>query len=238
MAKATDRPDRWAGVTAIGGLVSVVLLGLTLYLTNDFNRQQLAANDRGQRSQRMVTAVEQLASGKVQIRLGGVYGLAAVMHESDADRTAVIDVLNTFIRTSTAPASDRSRPARAEPSDPDVRAAVTVLAHRPKPAELPALDFTDAVLGLHGQRLSGGDLTGAYLRNADLRYADLSGTELKWADLTSVDLFGADLRNARLSDTTGLTTPLLKCVWVDEKTTLPTGVEPPPPGPPAGRKGC
>lgn len=51
---------------------------------------------------------------------------------------------------------------------------------------------------VEGDRLSGTNLSGAYLIHADLREADLSGAMLVYADLRGADLTGAILCGANL----------------------------------------
>ena len=78
------------------------------------------------------------------------------------------------------------------PSPADVRAAVSVVGHRPEPDSNP-LDFSNSLLGLNDADLPDADLFGADLFGADPAGADLAGAKLPHADLS-----GADLRTANL----------------------------------------
>jgi hypothetical protein len=62
---ALTKPDRWQRFTAVAGIVSVLLVGVGLVLTNDFNRDQLALQQttaqqqqdlalKGQRAERFI----------------------------------------------------------------------------------------------------------------------------------------------------------------------------------------
>src|SRR4051794_31184239 len=64
-------PDWWQRGTATGGLLSVLLVAIGLYLTNNFNRDQIRLQQdstqqqqdlavKGQRADRFVKAIEQL----------------------------------------------------------------------------------------------------------------------------------------------------------------------------------
>jgi Pentapeptide repeats (8 copies) len=201
-------PDWWQRGTAIGGLFSVVLVGVGLYLTNDFNRDQLALQRRsteqhqrlvlqGQRADRLVRAVDQLGQNgddRLSVRLGGIYALEALMRDSATDENTVIEVLCAFVRDN-LPREDDAPP---EEATADVRAAVTVLARRPDPRGHFALDFSDTA-GLAGISLAETDLVRADLRRADLRGADLRGTDLHRADLRGTDLRGAIVDAAQLA---------------------------------------
>jgi uncharacterized protein YjbI with pentapeptide repeats len=213
--KATA-PDRWQRGTAIGGLVSVLLVAVGLYLTNDFNRDQYAlqqdSNERqqelalnGQRADRFVKAIDQLGqegNDKLGIRLGGIYALETLMRDSPNDEDTIIEVLCAFVRTHAArrPPSD---PERVPESPVDVRAALQVLGRRPEPDKHQDLDFSNALLGLqridlNSANLAGADLRGADLTDADLPFAVLDNADLDDADLASANLIRADLEWARL----------------------------------------
>ena len=198
--------DWWQRGTAIGGLASVLLVAVGLYLTNDFNRDQLqlqrdssnAQQDlalKAQRADRFIAAVDQLGQEGEQhigIRLGGIYALETLMRDSSEDENTVIEVLCAFVRTH-AP-RPKSIPKDVSESPADVRAAVTVLSRRPNPSKHANLDFSNTLLGLSGMDLTGGDLSGA-----NLRQADLGNTKLLYAQLSGSDFTGADLSNSNLS---------------------------------------
>ena len=199
-------PDWWQRGTAIGGLVSVLLVAVGLYLTNSFNRDQLRAQRdstsaqqalalKGQRADRFVAAVDQLGqegANKLSIRLGGIYALETLMRDAPDDENTVIEVLCAFVRTHAAAPETSSA---HEPDSPaDIRAAVSVLGRRPDPGGHANLDLSNTRLGLHSMRLAGADL-----RNADLGRADLSGADLHRANLSGAVLYRADLHKANLS---------------------------------------
>ena len=159
---------RWTQTaTTLAGIVSVFLVALGLYITNAQNRAQQQLTEQGQITERFGRAIDQLGSDKLDVRLGGVYALEALMHEPHADERNIIEVLSAYVRdhpASTAgPLTLHRRgdllPTRKLPTD--VQAALTVLGRRPDPAHNTGIDLT-------GAHISGADLRGADLTSADL----------------------------------------------------------------------
>jgi hypothetical protein len=80
--------------TLLQGLGGAVLLA-GVYVTY----QQLQTTREGQVTERFTRAVEQLASERLAIQLGGVAALDRIAAESPRDRKAIVDVLAAAIRT-------------------------------------------------------------------------------------------------------------------------------------------
>lgn len=179
-------------VTTLAGIVSVLLVALGLFLTNAANRRQQQIVEQGQITDRFGTAINQLGSDNLDVRLGGVYGLERLMHDVSGDESNILEVLSAYVRDHTG-LSARVSQATTSPAPPhpptDVQAALTVLGRRPDPAAHGNIDLTWA-------DIRGADLTNANLTHADLRDADLDGAYLRSANLT-----GAALRNADLAHT-------------------------------------
>jgi hypothetical protein len=179
----------------LAGIVSVLLVAAGLFYTNAANREQQRLSVEGQTADRFTAAIDQLGqegTDKLSIRLGGIYGLQRLMHDSPDDEPAVIDVLGAFVRTH-APRS--AKPSRVVPAAPeDVRAAFTVIALRPRPDDFAFPDLRGALLGL--ERISLADTS---LTNADLTGADLSGADLRDANLTNAILVNANLATANFA---------------------------------------
>ncbi|MFD8396082.1 pentapeptide repeat-containing protein [Streptomyces sp. NPDC059680] len=216
-----------AGVLAAVGLYYT---HRTLQHTRDKDRVQAEIEREGQVTDRYVEAIKLLGSANRTERLGGIYALQRIMHDSAKDHATIVSVLAAYIRTYQAAAGDEltdSANASAEPPSvllsEDVRAALSVIARRPKrnlsdewvdlrnmdfrggdlrEADLRAADLREARFegtSLRGAVLSMADLRGANLRFADLKGADLRGADLRGADLQVADLEAADLREAKLS---------------------------------------
>lgn len=85
----TDWPQIGATLTSIA---SVLLVALGLFYTNDQNRKQQELAERGQVTERFTKAIDQLGSDKLDVRLGGIYGLERLMRDSPNDRRNIVDL--------------------------------------------------------------------------------------------------------------------------------------------------
>src|SRR5690242_8538811 len=176
--------------TTLATIGSVLLVAVGLFITNAENRQQQALTERGQITERFGRAVDQLGSDKLDVRLGGVYALERLMHDSRADEPNIIEVLSAYVRDHPASAagSHKKTSASTQPHLPtDVQAALTVLGRRPDPAHHTGVDLTDA------------DISGAQLRGVKFDRVDLTGANLTDANLSDAHLTRADLTGANLT---------------------------------------
>lgn len=190
--------------------MSVLLVGVGLYLTNSFDRDQLSQQReatreqqdlavKGQRADRFVAAVDQIGQEgkeKLSLRLGGIYALEALMTESPEAENSVIEVICAFVRTH-APMPEVT-PKEIPDSPEDVRTAVAVLGRRPRPEDHTPLDLSNTLLGLRAATLANTNFRGANLASADLDGADLTGADLTGANLSSADLSFAKMNKANL----------------------------------------
>ena len=211
LARPVDvKPDPWQRLIAIGSILSVLVLAVGLYITNDANREQHRLAEQGQITERFTKAVEQLGQpgpDKIDVRLGAIYALERIMRDSAEDHPAVVQVLAAFIRVH-APAPTAS-PTRsedlAEPTPPppppvDIQAALTVLGRRNTDRDRLGDRLNLARTNLAGADLSGADLSTADLSGANLAGADLFGADLSGANLADADLGGTNLTAALLND--------------------------------------
>lgn len=232
--------------TIVQGTVGLLaLLGIAvgwLGLQNDRERfqvdreqlsQQLILTRQGQVAERFTHAVDQLSNGKLELRLGGIYGLEQIAREPNDGgyRLVVFEVLTAYVRQH-ARRDPKARGPNLEATylgmrAPDVQAAITVLGRRMALATDPPLDFSDADLSVGsfaGARLQGANFIGALLpaadfTGADLRNAFLGGVLLWNADFTDAQLQGANLGNAETRD------PDFHGANCDARTILPEGFE-------------
>jgi uncharacterized protein YjbI with pentapeptide repeats len=114
---------------------------------------------------------ELLGSDRREIRLGGIYGLEAVMKKSKEYRAPILETLSAFVRDH----------AKGGSLDNDALAALGVIIAR---RQFPG------VVDLRGARLEGIFVPGGNLSGAWLDYTCLA------ADLRGIDLRGALLRHA------------------------------------------
>ena len=170
-----------------------------------FTARNFILSREGHVTDRYTKAIEQLGSGKLDVRIGGIYALERVARDSARDHPTVMEVLTAFIREHSREPGAIPEPASAtieRRTRPDVQAALTVVGRRDHSQDRATINLTSADLreaNLTRADLFGADLTSADLTSADLREANLSGAMLVRADLTSARLLGADLTSADLT---------------------------------------
>jgi hypothetical protein len=215
--------------TLLQGLGGGVLL-LGAYLTwrqlqhnIHSSHEQRELDRQGHLTQRFSTAIDQLGSSELAVRLGGIYTLARIARSSPEDRTAVVEVLAAYVRERAPwpPTRPEQLPVDTSLSDQvgeqgpasDVVAAMIVLGEVPRgglPVKAPQLsdvDLRKAVLGdaappeapirgwLNFEQAS---FARAHLEGTVLRGARLAEAILWRACLAKAYLPGADLRSASL----------------------------------------
>jgi len=227
-------PALTAAAIGVGGTVIVGVAGFWASVRNTNKTAALTLRaveltEQGQVTDRYTKAIDQLGSGKLDVRIGGIYALERIARDSPRDHPTVMEVLAAFIR-------DHSRepwppPAADQPgTDPpqrktraDVQAAITVIGRRDDSQQAPfrinlaGVDLTRADLArlnLRRSVLTGADLAGAHLshtnlshtfldhanlRSANLTSANIGGSSLADADLTGADLSGADIGDTMLT---------------------------------------
>ena len=187
---------------------SVFAAAALIFTARNFvlSRQTFNLTEQGQVTDRYTRAIEQLGSDKLDVRIGGIYALERIAHDSTKDHTTVMEVLAAFIREHSHEPRPQRNPGSAASERsirPDVQAAVTVIGRR-------IIADGSAPIDLRRADLSGAEIGGADLRNANLRWsnltgvfanqADLSEAHLRGADLTKVDFSGATLDGASFTD--------------------------------------
>src|SRR5215831_11265603 len=114
-----------AAAIGVGGSVIVALAAFWANVRNTdkttaLTLRALELSEQGQVTDRYTKAVGQLGDQSSPVRVGGVYALERIGHDSTKDRTTIVYVLGSFIR-------ERSRvPERAEEPPEDVMAAIRV----------------------------------------------------------------------------------------------------------------
>ncbi|MGA4861926.1 pentapeptide repeat-containing protein [Streptomyces lavendulocolor] len=217
-------------VLSLPGLAALAALLFTWMQVGQANKE-LRLGEQGQVTSRFNAAIGNLGSDSEDVRLGGLYALERLMHDSTRDHPTVVSVVSAYVR--------RHAPVRAggarKPVPADIDAAMKVLSRRPpgrEQQELVDLSRTDlrgwqpAFQGeetvrwggaiLTGADLSGANLSNGYLREAvfdgatlresylggaDLRGATFNGSDLRGAQADTADLRGASLDGADLRDT-------------------------------------
>lgn len=196
------------------GAAGVIIGG---YLT----LRRVAVAENRHITERFASAVGQLASEAVPVRLGAVYALERIAKDSAYDQWAIMELLATtllhWVPLRGVPPSgpailgalDREEQRPEGWPRPDVQAAVTAIGRRhrrlgvaePHRLDLRSLDLGGIVcerLNLQAADLSRSSLYGALVVGCDLRRACLFQSHLAGATVWSTDLSGADLRTADL----------------------------------------
>jgi hypothetical protein len=141
--------------------------------------------------------------GGAPVGPSGSSGPSSVFWASQ-DRAQVFEILSAYVRTTShrPPIGADGPDATLQTRQPDVHAAVTVLARRTVLDGDPPLDLSGSVLPsarLGWARLARADLRGADVRGTSLQHAQLAGAHLEQALLCGTQLQGADLRGAHLA---------------------------------------
>ncbi|MFH9425117.1 hypothetical protein [Streptomyces sp. NPDC017529] len=144
----------------------------TLQHTREKDQEQAEIAREGQVTDRYVEAIKLLGSENPTERLGGIYALQRIMHDSRKDHLTVVNVLAAYVRTHHPTPGDggggqpcdagdregrhsgRAEPRGTRPLPEDIHTALTVISDRP-------------VRNLPREHV---DLRGIDFRRADLRH--------------------------------------------------------------------
>lgn len=217
-------------VAGVAVIAAVVVTWQQLETDRRQLRQQLEVAGQEQAGERFGRALDQLGSEQLDVRLGGIYGLERIAARAPGaaaaaaggayrppgsgdppsvfwgsqDRAQVFEILSAYVRTTShrPPIGPGGADATLQTSQPDVNAAVTVLARRTVLEGDPPLDLSGSLLPsarLGWARLARADLRGADVRGTSLQHADLSEAHLEQSLLCGTQFQGADLRGAHLA---------------------------------------
>ncbi|WP_344072883.1 pentapeptide repeat-containing protein [Streptomyces crystallinus] len=191
---------------SLPGIAAVAALLFT-WLQVGQTGKELRIAEKGQITTRFNTAIGNLGSDSMDVRLGGVYALERIMKDSAADQPAVVSVLTAYVRRH-APL-----PATTPAPAPDVQAAMDVLVRRRPDRDggvetdlshtsLPRWKPTQVVqarsIHLPGVVMTESDLSGVDLGGADMPKARLDGAKLTDAAVYGANLTGATFKGANL----------------------------------------
>ena len=222
--------------------VAATLIGAWFALARGIS--QAAADFRRRINETYSRAVSQLASDKLEERLGGIYTLENISKESPQDHWTVMENLTVFVRERTRRTERRiaecayslwekagqpdgrsqqfwdkavEQETQGSQPAPDVAAVLTVISRRSEDHR--ALERRDAkVLDLRRAVLRG-DLSTWRLEGVNLSGAHLEGASLQHAHLEGVNLSGAHLEGANLRhahlDGADLSGAHLEGAWLD-----------------------
>ncbi|MCV2369467.1 pentapeptide repeat-containing protein [Roseateles oligotrophus] len=225
-------------VQAAGGaalLVGIMFSWKNLRAAQDKLDLDRAKQDTDRFTQASAQLGAQLANGNpnIEARLGGIYALATLAHDSpNSYYWHASEIMTAYVRHNAAWPAGGQPAAQSKPRT-DIQAILTVLGRSKPPllkdqrldqkldlrnTDLRGAEFWDANLvhadfwGAHleGAKLWGANLEGAKLAHAHLEGANLRGVRFAGADLTDACLEQADLAGADLSAALGLAPERLK----------------------------
>jgi hypothetical protein len=233
-----DSRIRSTVVTAVGGLAA--LTGLLINWRTALENKRIAIQnqlivEQGQITSRFNDAIQHLGNSQAQVRVGGLYALGRILHDSQSasrvanspsvDYWAIMDVIVAFLQ---AKASAGSREAENDRVPVDIQAALNVIGQRryifnrdyDAPIDLSGLDLRMVFL-------QDAHMEWAFLDNANFQYAWLKGTNFTGAnfgraDLSDAILKEANLQSADLSSVVGLTQESLDSCIGNTETKIPT----------------
>lgn len=193
-------------------LASSLFFGVTVFIA----WLNFVVSDQKQVAERFATAVEQLGSEQLGVKVGGIFALEKVAETSPETHWQVIEVLTSYIRDQSFKGKSVSKPEikeednqseelnvqkasnkvaaeRATSVTIDIQTALTVICRRNY-----RQDPKDKVINLKSCDIRGANLEKANLNNVDLRHSNLDRVVLTNADLSKARLERALLNEANL----------------------------------------
>ncbi|MCC5612069.1 pentapeptide repeat-containing protein [Nostoc sp. CHAB 5834] len=167
-------------------------------------------------------AIEQLASDKIEVRLGAIYTLERIAKDSPKDRLTVMKVLTAFVRENALLNSEliqnaihlnftKDKERTLKKISLDIKEAFTVIQNNQKNEQLNLshINFFQAELShfdFKGLSLKSANFAEVFFlevdfAEADLAFANLSGSILINSDFKAANLTGANLTRAKLIET-------------------------------------
>ncbi|MDQ0727252.1 pentapeptide repeat-containing protein [Microbacterium sp. W4I20] len=185
-----------------GGLIAVATLVFTY--RRDAIAQNSADLDRDANyTTRYTEAIKQLGDLSVPIKLGGVYALERVAHDSSRDRETTCAVLAAFLRHESSVQALRSGTDSRLPVHLEAAAAVLGrITQNHGLASAMVIDLRATYLpgaNLEAANLEKAMLSQSVLESALLSAANLAGAQFDGATLDGADLTGAVLHRSDLS---------------------------------------
>lgn len=128
---------QWVGLVA-ASLPGLAALGALLFTWMQVGQasRELRISEQGQITTRFNTAIGNLGSQSLDIRLGGIYALRRIMDDSARDQPAVVSILSAFAQEHAGSSTESMKQPLGDYGipdyvpNPDARAAIDTLARR------------------------------------------------------------------------------------------------------------
>ncbi|MEC3914594.1 pentapeptide repeat-containing protein [Nocardia sp. CDC160] len=208
--------DGWlklgAVVTAVGVLVGFWFTDHSLQATNrqiEASNRQLVLAQQTEITDRLAKAVEELDNQGLDARMGGIYLLGQLAHDSIENRSVAFEIIGAYVRTHAAYPAEVPRQMDSYKCNsdgkitPDIQAALTVIGHRDSPAEEP-VDLSETCLNyaqLMNLDFRNVDLTRSGLMNAEIKASTFVGSRFQDVSFVGARTTDTDFRNACFAGT-------------------------------------
>ena len=153
-------------------------------------QQSVVTAEKGLTAERLTRAIDQLASDKPSIRLGGILGLHQIFEANEEERYKIIRILSSFIHDF-APIDSDTRKIEKRSKHSDIEEAIKILATITAPL---IADDKRRLFDLHHTNLSG-----LAFGVVDFSYFRLSGANFSNSFLYAVCFTGAVLDGVNFS---------------------------------------
>jgi uncharacterized protein YjbI with pentapeptide repeats len=184
----------FVNVIAAAAVIAAWVALIRHYAQTEADRQRRITESFGK-------ATEQLASEKIEARLGGIYTLERISRESPDDYWIVMETLTAFLREHARWKEQCQTISKTSGTVPelatDIVAVLTVIVRRDDQNRHQE-KLNGWKLDFRGSNLRGADLRGAHLEGANLVAAHLEGAFLPLAHLEEANLTEAHLEGAFL----------------------------------------
>lgn len=157
-------------------------------------------------TERFTNALDQLATENENVRIGGIYALERIGHDSERDRKTIVSILRTNLyRSEPKPTVTGSTsaliPTFTRTNEVEAALAIALMRLR-RPGERDEL----ASYLIQGMSIEGADLSEAYLVNrwftgVYLAETSFRGSDCREASFQATIIYRADFRNASLQAT-------------------------------------
>lgn len=183
----------FGGIALFGGLT---FTWIQIHDTEQHNRESEATENLKRRGEQFARGIDKIADQHhVEVRIGGIYSLGQLAHESRDDYWPIMELLAAYVRSR----AHRSAESALTSDNPDIQAAIRIIAWRDAGCDP----------DVHAHL----DLSETTLREIDFGDANLAHVELDGADLEGAIFGGADLRGATLGERNHVTTNLRGVVF-------------------------
>ena len=171
-------------------IIGGIFVGIGVY----FTWKKVFVSNEGQITDRYSKAVGQLGHDKFEVRLGGIYALERIAHESKKDRNSILQVLSAYVR------HRYPRNGNIIDDNPDSRIDLKAILKIITSDYFKSYKIDLSNSDLHKVNLNGANLYEANLKNCDLSYSYLHDAIMKGCVLNDSDMKGVAMVKVNLKE--------------------------------------